>query len=180
VSTRILPGPKGEIELVDDDVARLTTYMRLLGVPGQRDASDAQVLQGESVFRSVGCASCHLPALSTGDSHPDVELRGQAIRPFSDLLLHDLGTELRDDSGEGGDATGAQAGAASEWRTAPLWGIGLARSVQGYVALLHDGRAASVLEAVLFHGGEASQARERFVKLGREEREALLRFVDSL
>jgi CxxC motif-containing protein (DUF1111 family) len=128
----------------------------------------------------VGCASCHLPALSTGDSHPDVELRGQSIRPFTDLLLHDLGTDLRDDSGEGGDATGSEAATASEWRTAPLWGIGLARSVQGYVALLHDGRAASVLEAVLFHGGEASQARERFVKLEREEREALLRFVDSL
>jgi CxxC motif-containing protein (DUF1111 family) len=180
VSTRIVPGSKGEIELVDEDVARLSHYMRLLGVPGQRDVADAQVVRGESVFRSVGCASCHLPALSTGDTHPNVELRAQAIRPFTDLLLHDLGEDLRDDSGEGGDGTGTKPATASEWRTAPLWGIGLAQKVQGYVALLHDGRAQSVQEAVLWHGGEASAVRERFVKLSPEERAALLRFVDSL
>jgi CxxC motif-containing protein (DUF1111 family) len=180
VTSRIVPGAQGAIELNDQDLARLTTYMRLLGVPAQRDVDDAQVKQGESVFRSVGCASCHLPALTTGDTHPNVELRAQQIRPFTDLLLHDLGADLRDDSGEGGDGSGTKAASASEWRTAPLWGIGLARTVQGYVALLHDGRAQSVLEAVLWHAGEAGAVRERFIKLNKEEREALLRFVESL
>jgi CxxC motif-containing protein (DUF1111 family)/mono/diheme cytochrome c family protein len=180
VSTRIVPGANGELELGDEDVARLVAYMRLLGVPAQRDVTDAQVMRGETVFRSVGCASCHLSSLSTGDAHPDLELRGQAIRPFTDLLLHDLGADLRDESGAGGDGMGAEAASASEWRTAPLWGIGLARGVQGYVALLHDGRAQSVQEAILWHGGEARQAREHFSKLSSDERAALLRFVDSL
>jgi CxxC motif-containing protein (DUF1111 family) len=168
------------MELADADLARLTVYMRLLGVPGQRDVEDAQVTRGEAVFRTLGCASCHVPALTTGDTHPNLELRGQTIRPFSDLLLHDLGADLRDEGGEAADGRGAEAASASEWRTPPLWGIGLARTVQGYVALLHDGRAESVLEAVLWHGGEAKQVRERFIKLSKEEREALLRFVESL
>ncbi len=180
VTSRIVPGAKGEIELDDADLAKLTAYMRLLGVPAQRDVDYPQVTRGEAAFRSVGCASCHVPALTTADTHPSLELRAQTIRPFTDLLLHDLGADLRDDSGAGGDAKGAQAATASEWRTPPLWGIGLARTVQGYVALLHDGRAQSVLEAVLWHGGEASQVRERFIKLSKEEREALLRFVESL
>ena len=89
------------------------------------------------------------------------------------MLLHDMGEGLADNRPEG-------AASGNEWRTPPLWGIGHARSVQGYVALLHDGRAQSVLDAVLWHGGEASQVRERFIKLSKEEREGLLRFVESL
>jgi CxxC motif-containing protein (DUF1111 family) len=129
---------------------------------------------------SVGCASCHAPEVATGTRHPFVELESQQIRPYSDLLLHDLGEALADHSGEPGDRSGAQPASASEWRTAPLWGIGLAQDVQGYVALLHDGRAQSVLEAVLWHGGEADAVRARFEALSREEREALIRFVESL
>jgi CxxC motif-containing protein (DUF1111 family) len=178
VQSRIMPGAGSELK--DEDLARLSSYMRLLGVPPQRAAEDPGVLEGEQLFRSVGCANCHLPALTTGQTHPFVELRGQQIRPYTDLLLHDLGPDLADDSGApvtGKD--GAPAGA-SEWRTAPLWGVGLSSAVQGYVALLHDGRAQSVQEAVLWHAGEASRVRERFVALAAAQREALIHFVESL
>ncbi|MEY4508883.1 MAG: hypothetical protein RLZZ450_1005 [Pseudomonadota bacterium] len=175
VQTDRIPGPNGERELSPQDVAKLTTYMRLLGVPGQRAPDDAKVSAGASLFRSVGCAHCHTPELITAAAHPFGELRAQTIQPFSDLLLHDMGEGLADESGSAGTRA-----AASEWRTAPLWGIAGARDAQGYVALLHDGRAKSALEAVLWHAGEAAHIRERFVALGSVDREALLRFVESL
>ncbi|HEX6239694.1 MAG TPA: di-heme oxidoredictase family protein, partial [Polyangiales bacterium] len=178
VQSRMIPG--GGAELSDHDLARLSAYMRLLGVPPQRDAEDPAVAQGEQLFRSVGCGSCHLAAMTTGQTHPFVELRGQQIRPYTDLLLHDLGPDLADDSGVRADGSDGSTPGASEWRTAPLWGLGLSRTVQGYLALLHDGRAASVVEAVLWHGGEAGAARGRFERLSAEEREALVRFVESL
>jgi CxxC motif-containing protein (DUF1111 family) len=180
VQSRVVPGPNGEVELNDTDLDRLTAYMRLLGVPPRRDAEDAVVTKGESLFHTVGCANCHVPSLTTGESHPYVELRGQPIHPYTDLLLHHLGADLADAGGENRDGTGDEPATASEWRTAPLWGVGLCRQVQGYVALLHDGRAKSVLEAVLWHGGEATQVRERVTQLPREDREALIRFVESL
>jgi CxxC motif-containing protein (DUF1111 family)/cytochrome c553 len=180
VQTRVVPGTNAEIELNDADLDRLSVYMRLLGVPAQRATDDAVVMKGEAVFRSVGCATCHVPLLTTGEAHPYVELRGQQIRPYTDLLLHHLGPDLADDASASRDGTRTEAATASEWRTAPLWGVGLSRQVQGYVALLHDGRAQSVLEAVLWHGGEASQVRERVTQLSREDREALIRFVESL
>jgi CxxC motif-containing protein (DUF1111 family) len=180
VTSRVIHGEDGHVELSDEDLLRLTTYMRLIGVPAQRDRADPAVARGELLFRSVGCAGCHAPETLTGESHPFAELRRQRARPYTDLLLHDLGPDLADDSGEAGDREGDARPSASEWRTPPLWGVGLSREVQGYVSLLHDGRAHSVLEAVLWHGGEASAVRERFVKLTTEEREALLRFVESL
>jgi CxxC motif-containing protein (DUF1111 family) len=128
----------------------------------------------------VGCANCHVPSATTGESHPFVELRGQRIQPYTDLLLHHLGPDLADAGGESVDGSGDAPATASEWRTAPLWGVGLSQTVQGYVALLHDGRAKSVLEAVLWHGGEAAAVRERVTRLDRAEREALIRFVESL
>ena len=130
--------------------------------------------------RSLGCANCHVPAATTGESHPFVELRAQRIQPYTDLLLHHLGPDLADSGGESVDGSGDAPATASEWRTAPLWGVGLSQTVQGYVALLHDGRAKSVLEAVLWHGGEAAAVRERVTQLDRAEREALVRFVESL
>ena len=180
VQTRIFPGPKDEIELDDVDLDRMTTYMRLLGVPPRRDVADATVAKGEALFHSVGCAKCHAPSVTTGDSHPFVELRGQSIQPYSDLLLHYLGPDLADPGGEDRDGSSDEAATAGEWRTAPLWGAGWSSTVQGYVALLHDGRAKSVLEAVLWHGGEAAPVRERVTQLRREDREALIRFVESL
>ncbi|HEX5656254.1 MAG TPA: di-heme oxidoredictase family protein [Polyangiales bacterium] len=168
VTTRALGGAD---ELANDDLERMVAYMRLLGVPPQRDAEDATVKRGQALFHEVGCANCHLPALSTGNTHPFVELRGQSIRPYTDLLLHDMGADLADQSGLENPR---------EWRTPPLWGVGLSQTVQGYVSLLHDGRAASVLEAVLWHGGEAQAVRERVQALPADQRAALIRFVESL
>ena len=180
VHSRVIQDAGGQAELDDQDLLRLTTYMRLVGVPPQRDRDDPVVQRGELLFRATGCASCHAPEVVTGDSHAFVELRKQDIRPFTDLLLHDLGEDLADQSGASGDRTGEDRPSASEWRTPPLWGVGLVRDVSGQVNLLHDGRAHSVLEAVLWHGGEASAVKERFSQLSNEDREALLRFVESL
>lgn len=124
--------------------------------------------------------NCHASDAVTGANHPFVELRVQAINPYTDLLLHDMGPELADESGQAGDREDGRTPSASEWRTAPLWGVGLATVVQGYLALLHDGRARSVLEAVLWHGGEAESVRKRFETLSGEDRAALVRFVESL
>ena len=109
--------------------------------------------------------------MTTGDTHPRVELRGQAIRPYSDLLLHDMGPELVDTTG---------APDAAEWRTPPLWGVGRSAEVTGAVHLLHDGRPRSMLEAILWHGGEGRGARDRFAALSAEDRAELVAFVESL
>ena len=179
VGTSILP-ENGKAELSDDDLMRLTTYMRLIGVPPQRNRADAQVQKGEQLFHTVGCANCHVTDVVTGSNHPFSELRDQAIKPYADLLLHDMGPELADDSGLAvNDAADAPAGA-SEWRTPPLWGIGLYKDVNGNTGLLHDGRAANVLEAALWHGGEAQRVKERFMALPAADRDALVAFVMSL
>ena len=184
VTTSIIPGPGGEVELDDSDLAKLTTYMRLLAVPGQRDYDDAQVQQGEELFKTIGCSNCHVSDAVTGPNHPFAELRNQSIKPFSDLLLHDMGPDLADNSGiplpAEGDGNPAQPAGASEWRTPPLWGVGLLGTVNGNTGLLHDGRAANVLEAVLWHGGEAEAVKQRVIALSTAEREALIRFVESL
>lgn len=180
VFSTLVQGPAGKAELSDAELNKLTTYMRLLGVPAQRDSSDAQVRRGEQLFNSIGCASCHASNAVTAANHPFVELREQAIKPYSDLLLHDMGPDLADQSGSAGDRQDGDAPSASEWRTPPLWGVGSASTVQGYTALLHDGRARSVLEAVLWHGGEAESVRKRVEALASEDRAALIRFVESL
>jgi CxxC motif-containing protein (DUF1111 family) len=171
VTTSIIPGPGGEAELSDEDVLKLTTYMRLLGAPPRRNETDAQIIHGEEVFNTVGCANCHAPAVTTANTHPFLELRNQPIHPYSDLLLHDMGPNLADNSGKD---------FASEWRTPPLWGVGLLGTISSHTGLLHDGRAASVLEAVLWHGGEAQAVRDAVVALPAADRDALIAFVGSL
>jgi CxxC motif-containing protein (DUF1111 family) len=161
-------------ELDEPALAHLTTYMRALGVPPRRKLADPRVQRGAALFTEIGCAGCHIPSVKTGVDHPLVELRGQTIYPYSDLLLHDLGADLADDSERD------NAAAPSEWRTPPLWSIGLTRTVSGDVRLLHDGRARSFLEAILWHGGEASIVRERAATLPTADREALLEFLGSL
>ena len=179
VGTSILP-ESGKAELSDDDLMRLTTYMRLIGVPPQRNHETAEVLKGEQLFKTVGCANCHVTDAVTGKNHPFSELRDQAIKPYTDLLLHDMGADLADDSGVAiAEVADAPAGA-SEWRTPPLWGIGLHKDVNGNTGLLHDGRAASVLEAALWHGGEAQKVKERLMALPAADRNALVAFVMSL
>jgi CxxC motif-containing protein (DUF1111 family) len=148
-------------------------YARNLAVPARRDAADPDLVAGKQVFTAIGCASCHTPSHVTGDTSPDPHLRGQRIWPYTDLLLHDMGEGLSDGRPEG-LADGR------EWRTAPLWGIGLTEVVNGHTFFLHDGRARNLTEAILWHGGEAERARDAFASLPREDRERLLAFVNSL
>jgi CxxC motif-containing protein (DUF1111 family) len=179
VGTRIFPDA-GKAELADDDLARLVTYMRLVSVPAQRDRDAAQVRAGEQLFQTVGCAQCHVTDLVTGANHPFAELRGQGIKAYTDLLLHDLGAELADDTETAPPADPGDLPSASEWRTPPLWGTGLLATINGHTGLLHDGRAANVLEAILWHGGEAEATRERAMQLSADDRAALIAFVMSL
>jgi CxxC motif-containing protein (DUF1111 family) len=151
----------------------VTLYTQTLGVPARRNFDDPGVLRGKSLFRSVGCMSCHVERLTTG-VHPTVpEVSRQTIFPYTDLLLHDMGPGLGDGRPEF-DATG------TEWRTPPLWGIGLTRIVSGHTFFLHDGRARNLEEAILWHGGEAESAKERFRKLSREDRAIVILFLQSL
>ncbi|MCA1907438.1 MAG: c-type cytochrome [Magnetospirillum sp.] len=148
-------------------------YSRNLAVPKRRDAADPQVLRGKQVFAETGCASCHTPSHKTA-KRPDLpEQSEQLIWPYTDLLLHDMGEGLADNRPEG-MATG------SEWKTPPLWGVGLTKVVNGHDFLLHDGRARGVLEAILWHGGEAQAARNKVVAMPKADRAALIRFVNSL
>ena len=129
-------------------------------------------MAGKKVFYDSGCASCHQPSFITG-TDAAVEQAGQLIWPYTDLLLHDMGEGLADQRPEF-QASG------SEWRTAPLWGIGATVSVSGKTEFLHDGRARNLLEAILWHGGEAAQSRDKIINLQRSQRTALLAFLESL
>lgn len=159
---------------ITGDYADLTAfYVRTLAVPAQRNPGDPQVVKGKDLFNSAGCKSCHTPQLKTG-LHPVVsELSNQTIHPYTDLLLHDMGEDLADGRPDY-LATG------SEWRTPPLWGIGLTEVVTGTPYYLHDGRARSLEEAILWHGGEAEKSKENFKKLSKVERDQLVTFLKSL
>jgi CxxC motif-containing protein (DUF1111 family) len=148
-------------------------YLRGLSVPARRGMEEAPVRDGEALFQKLHCAACHTPELKTSDAYALPELRSQTIRPFTDLLLHDMGADLADGRPDG-DASG------TEWRTPPLWGLGLHAVVNGNAFYLHDGRARSLTEAILWHGGEAQAARDAFKALPKTERDALLRFLESL
>ncbi len=167
----------GSPELSDHKLQRVVEYLRMLAVPARRDRNEPQVLRGESLFAALRCDSCHAPQLRTGAVADIPTLGSQTIRPYSDLLLHDLGEGLADHRPEGPAPDGASG---SEWRTAPLWGLGLLRTVNQHELLLHDGRARGPAEAILWHGGEATAAREAFRRLPAAERQALLRFLASL
>jgi CxxC motif-containing protein (DUF1111 family) len=166
----------------DADVAALVRYVKALAVPARRDWTAPTVREGERLFADIGCSRCHRPdIITTGKAPGWPELSGQAIRPYTDLLLHDMGPALADSVTESAAAADAAAGAAaSEWRTPPLWGLGLAPIVNGEIRLLHDGRARSFEEAILWHAGEAASARDRFSTLPRARRDALMTFLASL
>ncbi len=151
----------------------VTFYSRNLGVPARRTVDDPQVLRGKQVFYTTGCTSCHTPSFVTHRLNDQPEQSFQLIWPYTDMLLHDMGPALADNRPEA-RATG------QEWRTPPLWGIGLTEQVSGHTYFLHDGRARSLLEAVLWHGGEAQPQRDAVVTMRTEDREALLRFLESL
>ena len=151
----------------------VTFYASLLAVPARRDVSDSEVLKGERLFKQANCSACHLPELTTGVKPDFPELENQKIQPFTDLLLHDMGEGLADQRPD-------FLASGSEWRTAPLWGIGLVETVNGHTRFLHDGRARNLMEAILWHGGEAERSRENVLNMSKEERAALLRFLNSL
>lgn len=173
--TECLAAPVGsnEVDMSQSFLDRLTLYTRLLAVPAQRNGGEAKVKSGAALFAGFGCSSCHVMTLRTGAEAALPELSNQTFHPFTDLLLHDMGPELADNRPDG-LATG------NEWRTPPLWGIGLIPTVNNHSFLLHDGRARNVAEAILWHGGEAETAREGFKKLSQEDRDALIQFLNSL
>ena len=149
-----------------------TFYIQTLAVPARRNIDDPQALRGEELFAAAQCSGCHIPTLQTGH-HEIAALANQTIHPYTDLLLHDMGEELADDRPDF-EADGR------EWRTPPLWGIGLTATVNGIPAYLHDGRARTLMEAVMFHGGEAETAREYVRQLNQSDRDALVAFLQSL
>ena len=169
---RALPNG-GELEVSDNILAQVLFYSRNLGVPARRNVDDPQVLAGKGLFHQAGCQRCHVPAFTTAADAAEPELANQLIRPYTDMLLHDMGEGLADGRPEF-EANGR------EWRTPPLWGIGLTETVSGHTQFLHDGRARNLLEAILWHGGEAEQAKQTVLGFGQVERQALLAFLESL
>jgi CxxC motif-containing protein (DUF1111 family) len=162
----------GAPEMSEEFLSKLTLYSRSLAVPNRRKVDDPAVQSGEKLFASAGCAACHVPTLKSGE-HELAALSQQTFHPFTDLLLHDMGEGLADGRPDF-EADGR------EWRTPPLWGLGLIHDVNDHELLLHDGRARGPEEAILWHGGEAEDARERFRQMPRADREALIAFLRSL
>lgn len=173
-------------ELSDENLRALVKYVSLLGVRAQRSINDPNVVRGQEVFATLKCQGCHVTDLTTSKFHPLAELRDQLIHPYTDLLLHDMGPGLADNLGER-DASG------SEWRTTPLWGLGLSACVTGGVNgpfqhqvctphhdYLHDGRARTIEEAILWHGGEGKASKDAYVALTAGDKDALIKFLESL
>ena len=165
--------PGGHPELPQEFVDPVLFYARGLAVPARRNLDDPQVQRGELLFHLTGCDGCHAPTLETGEYAALSALSHQTIHPYTDLLLHDMGEGLAD--GRPDFRAGGR-----DWRTAPLWGLGLSRTVNGNDSLLHDGRARNPTEAILWHGGEAQPSREQFSAMPKPDREALLAFLRSL
>ena len=163
----------GDTEAPDPVLDLVSFYSQNLAVPARRKASFEETLAGKKVFYETGCISCHVPKFVTRRDAGNKAHAFQLIWPYSDFLLHDMGEGLADGQQVGG-ATGR------EWRTPPLWGIGLTETVSGHTFFLHDGRARNLTEAILWHGGEAAAARERFAALGKADRQALMTFLESL
>jgi CxxC motif-containing protein (DUF1111 family) len=174
LQTACAAAPNGGTPEVDQQkIDFITTYTRLLGVPARRDVGVQTVLRGKREFETLGCASCHVPTLQTGELAGVPEVSDQTIHPYTDLLLHDMGEELADGRP---DFLADE----REWRTPPLWGIGLVERVSGHSRFLHDGRARNLTEAILWHEGEASAAKRAFVARSAQAREDLLAFLQSL
>ena len=165
------------VEIDDKTFDNVVFYQATLAPPARRNINDVQVLRGQALFAKAQCATCHQPSYLTKEGPfarlTSPALSGQRIWPYTDLLLHDMGEALADHRPDFA-ANGRQ------WKTPPLWGTGLIKDVNGHTRLLHDGRARGVLEAVLWHGGEAEEARQHLLNMHKDERDALVRFVESL
>ncbi|WP_075164068.1 di-heme oxidoreductase family protein [Microscilla marina] len=163
----------GSPEISAENLDAVTAYNHLVAVPARRNWQDGEVLKGKALFRKIGCMTCHTPKFTTGTLRGFPELSGQVIRPYTDLLLHDMGDDLADNRPDF-EATG------NEWRTPPLWGIGLVQTVNGHTNFMHDGRARNLQEAILWHGGEGVKAKEAYMKLSKGDRQAVIKFLESL
>jgi CxxC motif-containing protein (DUF1111 family) len=163
----------GPVEAPPPVMDLVTFYSQNLAVPARRDLDKPDVLAGKRLFYEIGCISCHTPKFVTRRGTPNKAQAFQLIWPYSDFLLHDMGPDLAD-----GQAVGEATG--SEWRTPPLWGIGLTQTVNGNIFFLHDGRARTLTEAILWHGGEGQKARDRFAAADAADRDALVKFLESL
>lgn len=172
VTNPVFTGGQASPDVDRQTLDTTTFYVQTLGVPARTLRDDPQVQRGERLFAQVGCTACHVATLKTGPADIPV-LANQTIHPYTDLLLHDMGGGLADNRPDF-DASG------SEWRTAPLWGLGLVQTVLPYAGYLHDGRARTIEEAVLWHDGEAAESKAQFMALGERDRAALLQFLNSL
>lgn len=161
-------------EVATSDVRNVVFYLQTLRAPLRRKTEDEPVKRGEGLFAEVGCAKCHTPEMRTGKDAPIDVLRDQPVPLYSDLLLHEMGDALADNYPEG-NATGR------EWRTPPLWGIGIVQNTQGGRAFyLHDGRTSDLTEAITLHGGEAEAVKQAFLALSEDDRAAIIAFLKSL
>ena len=165
-------GKGDDPEIGEEILGDTTFYIQTLAVPARRNVDSREVQRGQLVFAQAGCTGCHVPVLKTGDTSVE-GLANQAIRPYTDMLLHDMGEGLADGRPDF-LATGR------EWRTPPLWGIGLTKVVNGHTSFLHDGRARNLLEAIIWHGGEAEKSRRHVENLSKTDLDALLAFLNSL
>ncbi len=163
----------GDPEISDELLDAVVFYSKTLAVPARRNWDDQEVLRGKALFRSANCSACHVATYTTAADYSIPALAGQSIRPYTDLLLHDMGDGLSDGRPDF-EANG------SEWRTPPLWGVGLIEKVNGHTRFLHDGRARNLSEAILWHGGEAENSKNVFLAMSAAERQALIQFLESL
>jgi len=154
-------------------LAATTTYLRALAVPARRNIDDPVVQRGETLFEAARCSVCHVPELRTGDFDAFPQAANQVIRPYTDLLLHDMGEGLADNRPD-------YLAGGRDWRTPPLWGVGLSKTVNNAHNFLHDGRARTLEEAILWHGGEAQVSHDTYAKLDKNDRDALITFLESL
>ena len=162
-----------DLEVSNDQLDLVTFYSSQLGVPARRSINAENVKKGKEIFFALNCNSCHVESFTTGDTGSHANLNNQIIYPYSDFLLHDMGESLSDGVSE----FFAQG---SEWRTPPLWGIGLTSIVSDEYGYLHDGRARTIEEAILWHGGEANEIIQNYKKLKKNEVNQLLSFINSL
>ena len=166
--------PVGETtDLADTQLNAVVFYIRTLAVPGRRNTEDAAVKRGEAIFKQLNCSGCHIPTMYTGINVNLPALSGQRIHPYTDMLIHDMGTALADNRPDY-QASG------TDWRTPPLWGLGMFEKTNGTPYYLHDGRARTITEAILWHGGESQQSRDKFTQLSKSDRTALIAFLQSL
>ena len=173
------------LEVSTEDMENVDLYLHTLGVPARRNVNDPEVKRGEQMFYQAKCHLCHVTTLRTrprgatllaGTELP--WLGNQTIHPYSDYLLHDMGSEIMGVGLNDNYVSGLARGC--EWRTTPLWGVGLQEKVDGHTYFLHDGRARNFTEAILWHGGEGEASKRLFMKMPKKDRQALLKFLESL